>query len=95
LRRAIEHWFEETETHVTVRGEFADSALIKALGQEGVGVFAVPTAIESEVCHQYNVQTLGRVESIRERFFLISVERKLRQPVVVTIAELARSKLFG
>lgn len=95
LRRSLEHWMEVTGMRLNVRGEFADTALLKAFAQEGVGVFIVPTAIEAEVCRQYRVKVLGRVDAIRERFYLISVERKLRQPVIAALAELARTKLFG
>lgn len=95
LRRSLEHWLEVTGIRLNVRGEFADTALLKAFAQEGVGVFIVPTAIEAEVCRQYRVKVLGRVDAIRERFYLISVERKLRQPVIAALAELARTKLFG
>jgi LysR family transcriptional activator of nhaA len=95
LRRSLEHWFDDRGIRVQVRGEFADSALIKTFGQEGMGIFVVPTTIEAEVCRQYHVKVVGRLEAIRERFFLISVERKLKQPVIASIAESARTKLFA
>lgn len=95
LRRSLERWLEETGIRLNLQGEFADSSLLKSFGQAGAGIFAVPTAIETEVCRQYRVKVLGRVDSIRERFYLISVERKLKQPVVAAIAELARTKLFA
>ncbi len=95
LRRSLERWLDETRVRLDVRGEFADSSLLKSFGQAGAGVFVVPTAIETEVCRQYRVQVIGRVDSIRERFYLISVERKLKQPVIAAIAEVARAKLFA
>lgn len=95
LRRALEHWLEVTGIHLNIRGEFADTALLKSFAQEGAGIFIVPTAIEVEICRQYRVKVVGRVDAIRERFYLISVERKLRQPIIAALAELARTKLFG
>ena len=95
LRRSLELWLEKTGIRPNIRGEFSDSALLKAFGQAGAGIFIVPTAIETEVCRQYRVKVVGRVDSIRERFYLISVERKLKQPIVAAIAELARTKLFA
>ena len=94
LRRSLDRWLEETGIRINLRGEFADSSLLKAFGQIGAGIFVVPTAIETEVCRQYHVKVLGRVDAIRERFYLISVERKLKQPTVAAIAEMARGKLF-
>ena len=52
--------------------------------------FAAPTAVEAEVQRQYGVRVLGRVESIRERYYAISLERKLKHPAVIAIAEAAR-----
>lgn len=94
LRRSLERWLEETGIRIILQGEFADSALLKAFGQEGAGVFIVPTPIETAVCRQYRVKVVGRVDAIRVRFYLISGERKLKQPVVAAIAELACAKLF-
>ncbi len=38
---------------------------------------------------------LGETQEVRERFFAISVERRLRHPAVVAISEAARLKLFA
>jgi LysR family transcriptional activator of nhaA len=78
-----------------VKGEFKDRALMATFGQAGAGVFAAPTAIEKEIREQYHVAPLGLVDSIVERFYVISAERKLKHPAVVTISEAAREKLFA
>jgi len=41
------------------------------------------------------VVVLGRTEESKERFYAISVERRLRHPGVVALAEAARTKLFA
>lgn len=89
LRRSLEHWFETNDIHPKVVGEFEDSALLKAFGQAGCGIFAIPTLIEAEVQRQYRVHLIGQVPTIRERFYAISVERKLRHPAVMAISEAA------
>lgn len=94
-RRSLDQWFDTQGIRPRIGGEFADTALLEAFGQAGRGVFAAPTAIEAEVRRQYGVQLVGRVESLRERFYAISVERKLKHPAVVAISEAARQKLFG
>jgi LysR family transcriptional activator of nhaA len=38
---------------------------------------------------------VGAIETVRERFYAISVERKLKHPAVVAISEAARTKLFA
>ncbi len=72
-----------------------DSALLKVFGQVGVGLFAAPTVIEKEVQCQYSVEVVGRLESVREQFYAISVEKKVKHPAVLAIAHEARQKLFG
>jgi LysR family transcriptional activator of nhaA len=94
LRRALDHWFEAEGLHPRVVGEFEDSALLKVFGQEGLGIFIVPTIIENEVQKQYGVEVLGRVEPIRERFYALTVNRRLRHPAVVAMSEAAQQVLF-
>jgi LysR family transcriptional regulator, transcriptional activator of nhaA len=94
LRRSLDHWFETEKLHPLVVGEFEDSALLQVFGQSGMGLFAGPSAIESEIKRQSGVQVVGRVEAIRERFYAISVERKLKHPAVLAISDAARQKLF-
>jgi LysR family transcriptional regulator, transcriptional activator of nhaA len=95
LRRPLEQWFDSEKIRPAVIGEFKDRALMTTFGQAGAGVFAAPTAIEKEICEQYRVVSIGRVDSIVERFYAISAERKLKHPAVVTISEAAREKLFA
>jgi LysR family transcriptional activator of nhaA len=95
LRRSLEQWFEAEGIRPVVRGEFADPTLLKVFGQNGAGLFAVRSAVERETRRQFRVRLLGRVESIRERFYAISLERKLKHPAVIAITEAARGKLFG
>ncbi len=95
LRRSIEHWFDSEGIRPRVFGEFEDSALLKVFGQAGVGLFAAPTVIEKEVRRQHDVRVVGRLESVRERFYAISVEKKVKHPAVLAIANEARQKLFG
>jgi LysR family transcriptional regulator, transcriptional activator of nhaA len=95
LRRSLEQWFDTLQIKPKVRGEFDDTALLKVFGQHGAGVFAVRSVLERDSRQLYQVQLVGRVESIRERCYAISVERKLKHPAVVAITEAARQKLFA
>ncbi|MDZ4782483.1 MAG: transcriptional activator NhaR [Planctomycetia bacterium] len=95
LRRSLEQWFDAEGIRPLVRGEFADSGVLKVFGRTGLGLFAIPTAVEKEVKRQYGVRLLGRVASIREQFYAISVERRLKHPAVAAITDAARKKLFA
>jgi LysR family transcriptional regulator, transcriptional activator of nhaA len=94
LRRSLDQWFEKNHIRPNIIGEFEDSALLKVFGQAGAGVFAVPTAVEQEVKEQHRSVVVGRTDEIRERFFAVSFERRLKHPAVVAISDAARQLLF-
>jgi LysR family transcriptional regulator, transcriptional activator of nhaA len=95
LRRALEAWFAAAGVQPAIAGEFDDSALMMAFGARGSGVFAVPRVLEDDVRAQHGVQVVGRAEDVREAFYAITVERRLRHPAVVAVAETARDAIFG
>jgi LysR family transcriptional activator of nhaA len=95
LRRRLEEWFEAAELLPRVVGEFQDPALLAAFGEGGGAVFPAPTAIEREVCRHYRVRVVGRTEAVRQRYYAISVERRLKHPAVVAITAGARRDLFS
>jgi LysR family transcriptional activator of nhaA len=95
LRRRLDDWFDDHEIAPQIVGEFDDSALLKAFGEAGVGLFAAPTVIENEICKMYSTTVIGRADEIAEQFFAISPERKIKHPSVVHITETARLHLFN
>ena len=94
VRHALDLWFDGKGVRPTVVGDFDDSALLKAFGQRGLGVFAMPSVIEAEVVRQFDVAVIGRTDEIENCFYAITVERRLRHPAVVAIAQAARSDIF-
>ena len=68
---------------------------MKTFGQAGAGLFAAPRAIEKEIRENYRVSVVGRIDSVVERFYAISVERRLKHPAVLKITEAARAQLFA
>jgi LysR family transcriptional activator of nhaA len=93
LRRSLEQWFDRHRIRPSIVGEFEDSALLKVFGQAGAGIFPTPSAIEAEVRKQYGAVIIGRTDEIVERFYAISVERRLNHPAVVAVSEAARQLL--
>lgn len=87
-------WFAELKVQPRIIGEFDDSALMKAFGKSGSGIFVAPSVIADEVQAQYGVQLLGQTDAVTESFYAISVERKVKHPGIVAITEGARRKLF-
>ena len=95
LRRSLDQWFAARGIRPRVVGEFEDSALLKVFGQRGMGLFPAPSIIANEVQRQYQVRPVGTLDGVRERFYAISAERKLKHPAVIAISAAARQKLFG
>ncbi|OQW30567.1 MAG: LysR family transcriptional regulator [Nitrospira sp. SG-bin1] len=94
LRRSLDDWLRRQDLMPTVIGEFEDSATLKAFGQEGHGLFPGSTAMEKEICRQYQVQVVRRVDSVKQKFYAITVERRLKHPVVVALFDMARREVL-
>jgi LysR family transcriptional activator of nhaA len=86
-------WFDKIHIYPRIVGEFDDSALMKAFGRAGAGVFIAPTPIAAEVEKQYSVVEIGQTDEVRDHFYAISVERKISHPAVAAITEAARDWL--
>ena len=95
LARALTQWFDEREIRPHIAAEFDDSALMKTFGADGVGVFCTPAVVEAEVRAQYGVEAIGATDDILERFYAISMERRVKNVAVSAVCEGAKDKLFG
>lgn len=94
LRRSIDLWFETRNIRPLIVGEFEDSALLKVFGQAGVGLFPAHAVIKKEIADQYGVSVIGELTGIKEHFYAISMERRIKHPAVLAITEHARVKLL-
>jgi LysR family transcriptional activator of nhaA len=92
-RRSMDHWFHSENIQPKILIECEDSALLKVFGQQGLGMFFAPSIIAAEVRRQYDVMVIGSVNDLRERFYAISLDRKLKHPAVVAISEAAKLRL--
>jgi LysR family transcriptional activator of nhaA len=90
LRRALELWLDSTGIEPRRMGQFDDLALMTAFGRAGTGIFPAPSAIEDEIEAQYNVRVVGRLPEVKERFYAVSAERKIKNPIVSAITAAAR-----
>ena len=95
LQPRLTRWFEAERLRPHIVGEFDDSALLQAFGQAGAGFFVAPTAIESHIVSQHQVEIVGRIDSVREQIFAITNERKLTHPIIAAICRFAQHDIFG
>ena len=94
IRPKLIRWFDSLNLRPHIVGEFDDSALIKAFGRAGAGLFVSPSAIADHICEQYKVVQVGRIDSVIEQHFAITTERRLTHPAVVEISKSAREVVF-
>jgi len=95
IRPQLIQWFETNGLRPEILGEFDDSALMKAFGQAGAGLFVAPTTLASHVCEQYKTVAIGRIDTVIERLYAITTERRLTHPAIVAISKAAREDIFG
>ena len=94
IRRALELWLDSTGIAPKRVGEFDDLALMTAFGRGGAGIFPAPSLIEKEIEAEYNVRVVGRLPEVKERFYAVSAERKIKNPAVGAITSAARREVF-
>lgn len=90
LRRLLEQWFDATGIQPRIVAEMDDETMAEVLAEAGRGVLAVPTLIEAEMRRTRHVERVALAEDLRQRFFAISAERRIRHPVVFAICQQAR-----
>jgi LysR family transcriptional activator of nhaA len=95
LRRSLDHWLEKRDLRPRIVAEFEDSALLKAFGREGAGIFPGPSAIEDEIAEIYGADVIGRTDAVVERFYAITIERRIKNPAVKVISDNAKDRLFA
>ncbi len=93
--RALNAWFDAQDIRPQIVAELDDSALAQVLGEAGLGVFAAPDVVAKEIQKRYGVSVVGHSQEIRQRYYAISVERKIRHPAVAAICEVARKEVFA
>jgi len=95
LRRALDEWFASQDVRPRIIAELDDAALARVLGEAGLGVFAAPDVVERDVRQRSHVEVVGRAKDLRQRFYAISVERKIKHPAVIAICDVARKHIFA
>jgi LysR family transcriptional regulator, transcriptional activator of nhaA len=82
MKHSLLTWFERLQINPKIVAEFDDSALLKMFGQEGHGVFAVPSSIAEHIGQRYGVDCIGHVDDITERYYAICSERTSQSDIV-------------
>lgn len=93
LRRALERWFAHRRIRVNTVGEIDDAGMLRSLGASGRGLFPVRSALRAEVEDGLGASRVGPLTGLVERYFAISLERRVTHPGVAALIEVARRRL--
>jgi LysR family transcriptional activator of nhaA len=90
LRIELDRWFHDNEIELSSIHEFQDTALMKVFGAHGEGIYPLPSALESDILKDSSQICLGRIKEPVLNYYLISTERKSKQPFVAAICRQAQ-----
>jgi LysR family transcriptional activator of nhaA len=84
IRGRLDHWLETNNLRPDIVGEFDDNALLNTFGRSGLGLFPAPAALSADVLEQFGAVPVGEIP-VREQFYAISNERKIKHPAIDAI----------
>jgi LysR family transcriptional activator of nhaA len=95
LRGRIDEWFELHNVRPDIVGEFEDNALLNTFGRRGMGLYFAPAALTPDLAEQFGSVVVGRVPQVREQFYAVSNERKIKHPAVEAILSAVHQGVFS
>ena len=95
IRGRIDQWFETHDVRPDVVGEFDDNALLNTFGGNGLGLFPAPSVLAADVREQCGADPVGAITRVREQFYAISNERKIKHPAIDAILSAMHGEVFS
>ncbi|KPF53113.1 LysR family transcriptional regulator [beta proteobacterium AAP51] len=92
MRPQLMRWFDKLRIKPQVVGDFDDTAVMKAFGQGGAGLFPMPTMVAEETAKQFHVLPVGSTEEVTHQLWAVTCERRISSPAVLAISEAARRR---
>lgn len=93
LRGRIDAWLLAHDVRPDVVGEFEDNAMLTTFARDGLGLFFAHAGLEADVKAQFGAVPAGTATELREQFYAISSERRIKHPAVEAIMS-ANTGLF-
>jgi LysR family transcriptional activator of nhaA len=87
IRLALDKWFEDNDIQPQIVAECDDRSLIKLFGQSGAGFFPAPKSLAEHVEQAFDSIWIGDARGVRESFYAITVERRIKHPGVLAITQ--------
>lgn len=93
LRRQLDRWFADRGVTVRIAAEVDDAALMRVAGAAGLGLFPVRASLRAEIETARLAELVGELDGIVERYYVISIERRVRHPAVSALIAGGRAAL--
>lgn len=94
IRGRLDHWFEAHDVRPDVVGEFDDNAMMSTFAHHGLGLFPASSALAPDAKAEFNAVPVGELAEVREQFYAISNERKIKHPAVEAILNASHGSIF-
>jgi LysR family transcriptional regulator, transcriptional activator of nhaA len=95
MREPLEKWFHAQNIRPRVVAEFEDAGLMKVAASAGLGFTMVHSVVDKVALQHFGLRAIAKVEECASDFYAITIERRLKHPVVAAITEHAYSELFA
>jgi LysR family transcriptional regulator, transcriptional activator of nhaA len=95
MREPLEKWFYAKGIRPRIVGEFEDAGLMKVAASAGLGFTMVHSVVDKVALKHFGLRGIASVKECASDFYAITIERRLKHPVVAAITEHAYSELFA
>jgi LysR family transcriptional activator of nhaA len=95
MREPLEKWFYAKGIRPRIVAEFEDAGLMKVAAAAGLGFTMVHSVVDKVALEHFGLKAIAKVKECASDFYAITIERRLKHPVVAAITEHAYSELFA
>ncbi len=93
VRPQLIAYFDRLQLRPNIVAEFDDTAMLKAFGAEGLGVFAVPVYVADEIALTLGLRIIGGTTEVIHQMYAITGERRITHPAVSKISAAAKQSV--
>jgi LysR family transcriptional activator of nhaA len=94
MREPLEKWFYTKGIRPRIVAEFEDAGLMKVAASAGLGFTMVHSVVDKVALEHFGLKAFAKVKECASDFYAITIERRVKNPVVAAITEHAYSELF-
>ena len=85
LRKSLDVWFQSEAIEPEIQAEIGDGELLKGIAAKSGALFFAPTIAAEVIRSRYGFRNLGIVAGVKEKLYVVSNQRKRRNPLAAMI----------